>query len=563
MADLTSRAAALVIADPTHPAADRSATSGPIAAALRHVTVRTPDGHALLDDIDLHLSAGRIGLVGRNGAGKSVLARVLTGAVAPDSGQVVRAARLAYVPQTIVPAPQDTVGSLAGLDAVFAALDRIERGTVQAADHDLLEGRWDMPARWARSVAAAGLRPLDPHAAATTLSGGECTRVALIGALLSEAGMLVLDEPTNHLDGPARDWLRAQLKRWHGTALIVSHDRALLDDMDRILELSSAGLRSYGGNYGTYRDARRAEDDAAHAALAHARNARRVADRTRRKQHDAQLKRQAHNASAARTANLPAIVLGRHKDNAQTHAGREHTRAAAAQTQLIEAVRTAAADVNATGEVALLLPDTTVPAGRRVAELIDAVPPYPSDAPAVLLMLIGPMRVGVTGANGSGKTTLLRLLDGTLKSSAGRCDTFVPTATLDQHAHALLAPERSVLEQLALWECPLPDSVLRSHLALLGLTAEHVGRPSGTLSGGERLKAALACALWRKQPVQLLLLDEPTNHLDLPSLEAFESALTHFSGAMVVVSHDERFLESLNLTHRLTIAGDEWAMQAV
>lgn len=563
MADLNSRAAALVIAAPNHPPTDRSATPETFAAALRHVTLRAPDGRVLLDDLDLHLPAARVGLVGRNGTGKSMLAHLLTGAVLPDAGKVVRTVSVAYVPQTIVPGPHDTVASLAGLNAVFAALDRVERGIVEAADHDMLESRWDMPAHWARSVAAAGLRPLDPHAAATTLSGGECTRVALIGALLSEAGMLILDEPTNHLDGPARDWLRAQLKRWHGTALIVSHDRALLDDMDRILELSPAGLRSYGGNYSAYRDARLAEDDAAHAALAHARNARRVAHRTRRKQHDAQLKRQAHNASAARTANLPAIVLGRHKDNAQTHAGREHTRAAAAQKQLIEAVRTAAADVNATGEVALLLPDTTVPAGRRVAELIDAVPPYPSDAPAVSLMLIGPMRVGVTGANGSGKTTLLRLLEGSLAPRAGRCDTFVPTATLDQHAHALLAPEHTLLQQLAIWECALPDGVLRSHLALLGLTAEHVSRPSGTLSGGERLKAALACTLWRKQPAQLLLLDEPTNHLDLPSLEAFESALTHFSGALVVVSHDERFLESLNLTHRLTIIGDEWAMQAV
>ncbi|MYZ42396.1 ABC-F family ATP-binding cassette domain-containing protein [Schauerella aestuarii] len=550
------------MAAPNHPPTDRSAPET-FAAALRHVTLRAPDGRVLLDDLDLHLPAARAGLVGRNGTGKSMLAHLLTGAVLPDAGKVVRTVSVAYVPQTIVPGPQDTAASLAGLDAVFAALDRVERGIAHAADHELLEGRWDMTAHWARSVAAAGLRPLDPSAAATTLSGGECTRVALIGALLSEAGMLILDEPTNHLDAPARDWLRTQLKRWRGAALVVSHDRELLDDMDRILELSPAGLRSYGGNYSAYRDARLAEDDAAHAALAHARNARRVADRTRHKQHDAQLKRQERNTQAARTANLPAIVLGRRRDNAQAHAGREHARETAAQMQLMEAVRAAAADVNATAEVALLLPDTTVPAGRRVAELIDAVPPYPDDAPPLTLTLVGPMRVGLAGPNGSGKTTLLRLLEGSLAPRAGRCATFVPTATLDQHAHALLAPEHTLLQQLAIWECPLPDGVLRSHLALLGLTAEHVNRPSGTLSGGERLKAALACALWRKHPAQLLLLDEPTNHLDLPSVAAFESALTHFSGAMVVVSHDRRFLDALNLTHRLARIDHAWVMQAV
>ncbi|MDQ2136680.1 ABC-F family ATP-binding cassette domain-containing protein [Alcaligenaceae bacterium B3P038] len=551
------------MAAPTPHSDDRSNTFEPYAAALRHVTLRAPDGRLLLDDLDLHLTPERIGLVGCNGAGKSVLAHVLIGAVMPDTGQIVRTVPVAYVPQAIAPAPHATIASLAGLRDVFAALDRIDRGIVHAADHDLLEGRWDMPAQWARNVAAAGLRPLDPHADATTLSGGECTRVALIGALLSGAGMLILDEPTNHLDAPARDWLRQQLARWQGAALVISHDRELLDGMDRIVELSPAGLRSYGGNYSVYRDAREREDAAAHAALAHARNARRVADRTRQKQHDAQLKRQTHNAKAAQTANLPGILLGRRKDNAQAHAGREHARETAARASLNDAVQTAAANVRPAGEVALMLPDTAVPAGRRVAELIDAVPPYPDGAPAISAMLIGPMRIGVTGPNGSGKTTLLRLLDGTLAPRAGRCDAFVPTATLDQHAHALLAPERSVLEQLAYWACPLPDGVLRSHLALLGLTAGHVTRPAASLSGGERLKAALACALWRKHPAQLLLLDEPTNHLDLASVQAFESALAQYAGAMVVVSHDRRFLNALNLTHVLEATPEGWFMRTV
>jgi ATPase subunit of ABC transporter with duplicated ATPase domains len=168
--------------------------------------------------------------------------------------------------------------------------------------------------------------------------------------------------------------------------------------------------------------------------------------------------------------------------------------------------------------------------------------------------------VAITGRNGSGKTTLLKMMAGIIEPLSGECRTQVRTAWLDQQANALLPPNLSLLERLRELRTPIPEGQLRSHLSLLGLQATQVLTQSSALSGGERIKAALACAIWGNEPAQLLLLDEPTNHLDLYSVLAIEQALQSYKGALVVVSHDERFLASLRLTHTLRHTETGWRL---
>ncbi|KVD79223.1 ABC transporter ATP-binding protein [Burkholderia sp. ABCPW 14] len=543
------------------------AASATARVALHRVSFRFDDGVTLFDSLDLTFDRTPSAIVGRNGVGKSVLARLIAGRLAPTEGAIDRHASIAFVAQHDADAthdPQRTAAAVAHLDAPLAALERIARGDALEDDFDTLDGRWDLAERWRAALDDAGL-PIDADAPAHTLSGGQLARVAMIGALLSGADLLVLDEPTNHLDAPGRAWLRAALARWRGGLIVVSHDRALLHEVARIVELTPRGARVYGGNYAAYRAQRDAETHAAQAALDHARAER---DRERRRlarEHDTIQRHAAGTRRHALTANVSSaerVALTGSANDIMGRVRRDHRDAKAAMS---DAVQEAAQRVEPDAPVLVSLPGTEVGARRRLFTLDAARLPWlPAHARAATITwsAYGPARIALAGPNGCGKSTLLRVLAGEHAPRSGRCDTHVPLAYLDQRL-ALLDPRRSVVEQLAARRTPLAEGELRSRLALLQLDAARATQPTARLSGGERLKAALACALWRETPAQLLLLDEPTNHLDLESVQAFEAALKDFPGAIVVVSHDAAFIDALAPTHTMRWTADGWRFEPV
>lgn len=520
---------------------------------LDRASLSLPDGRILFSDLDLHLDGRPTGLVGRNGVGKSVLARLLAGEIAPSSGKRNASGCVHYLPQQVRVPPGATVASLAGVDAWLDALARIEAGSADVRDFDALGDRWDIRQRLALALDAQGLPDLPPGRRADTLSGGEAMRVALAGAFLSEADVLILDEPSNHLDAHQRQRLHAQLAQWPNGLLVISHDRRLLDTVVRIEELSPRGLRTYGGNYRFYADSKTDERQQAQRELAQAKAAVQRQARALHEQQERQQRRQARGNRDARDANLPPILLGLRKSRSEESAGRLVVRQQTAREQLALQLREAAHKQETAVELAMLTPPAAA-RDRVVVRMERAVLPFvPATVGGMDLIVTGRQRIGVTGPNGSGKSTLLRAMAGHVLPLAGSVTTHVPVAWLDQRL-AGLDPDTSVLTQLREANPGEVESALRTRLALLGLDARLIEDPSGRLSGGERLKAALACVLYAEQPAGLLLLDEPGNHLDLDGLEALERMLRQYRGALVIVSHDEALLERLDLTHRLALS---------
>lgn len=508
-----------------------------------------PNGQTLFQNLHGTIGAETVGLVGDNGVGKTTLARLLAGELVPTQSRIHQHGTLYYLPQQIQPNDQHTLADLMGIRPTLDALQRIEQGSIEEADFEQVGARWDLRQQAQTQLERYGLT-FDLETACNRLSGGELTRVALIGAFLSEADLLILDEPTNHLDIQQRQILFEQIKQWKKGLLVISHDIQLLNLMDRILELSPQGLKSYGGNYDFYQQQKKLEQQALQAKLDQAKQQRKVELQTLQRQQERQQKKQAAGAREGKQANQAKILLDRQKERSQQSSGKLNKHIADSRNELNQKVQQAAQAIAKQSPRYLFAPESQVATYKLILCLRYLVLPYNlTGGQGLNFDLVGAQRVALIGPNGCGKSTLLKIIGGLLPCDKGQIDRHVAIAYIDQHA-SQLNPNTGVLTQMQ-QTGQLTESDARQRFAQIGLTAEKVQLPSRQLSGGERIKAALLCALYQRKPAQLLLLDEPNNHIDLSTSQALIDMLNQYQGALIIVSHDMAFLNQLNLTHKL------------
>ncbi|MFT7838354.1 ABC-F family ATP-binding cassette domain-containing protein [Saccharothrix sp. BKS2] len=520
-----------------------------------------PDGTPVFQDLTFTAGPGRTGLVAPNGAGKSTLLKLVAGELAPTAGAVVVDGVLGYLPQSLPLTADLTAAEVLGIAPVVRALAAIESGDASEEHFAAVGSDWDVEERARAELDRLGLGDVALDRRLGTLSGGQVVSLGLAAQLLRRPDVLLLDEPTNNLDRDARRRLETVVGDWRGCLLLVSHDRSLLDRVDRVAELSPGQLRLHGGDFSSYEAAKQASREVAEKNL---RNAEQELKREKREMQQARERAARRASTGARAgADIPRIAQGNLKRWAQASAGRaedQHAqRVDAARTRLDEADRAAREDP----VIALSLPGTEVPAGRTVfhgQRLRVAVGGRELFAGAgVDLVVRGPERIALTGANGTGKSTLLRLVaglqdpdSGVMSRPGGR------VAHLSQRLD-LLDLDRGTAENLRSFAPGLADSEVMHLLARFLFRGDRAHLPVGVLSGGERLRATLLCVLCAEPAPQLLLLDEPTNNLDLVSVEQLTSALNAYRGAFVVVSHDDRFLAGIGVRRWLRLEGGELA----
>ena len=482
-------------------------------------------GHVpLLDGAAFSIEAGeRVALIGRNGAGKSSLLKILAGHERPDDGllQVQQGTTRYYVPQEPIFDAEASVFHVVG-EGVAEARALRERYEQHAPGDDLdalqtrleaLEG-WN----WEQRVDETLHRlRLEPDAIVGALSGGTRKRVALAQALVARPDVLLLDEPTNHLDLDAIAWLQDLLRGWGGALVFVSHDRAFIDAVaTRIVELDRAVLRSYAGNFAAYEATKARELES--EALANARADKLLA---------AEEVWVRKGVEARRTRSVGRIV----------RLERLRSQRAARRDQL--------------GQVRLELA-AGLPSGKIVAELKEVSIRFGDDAPWLIkdfsATFLRGDKVGLVGPNGVGKTTLLKLILGQLEPSQGslRRGSNLSVAYFDQLREGLdlEATLGDTISPGSEWvEIGGAKKHVMSYLNDFLFSPERVNAPVRTLSGGERNRLLLARLF--ALPANVIVLDEPTNDLDIDTLELLEALLADYKGTAFVVSHDRRFVDNV------------------
>ncbi len=509
------------------------------------------NGRKLFTNLNFKLETKLYSLVGPNGVGKTTLAKLIVGILEPSAGSIRRSTSALYFEQRVNPLGES-------IDAYLTRLGAYDEWS--AFREKLLEG-------------------LDLEAPCSSLSGGQWMRVRLAALLSSPSAFLILDEPTNDLDREGRSAITDFLRTYEGGVLLISHDRELLELSESVLELSNQGLALYGLSWAEYLGEKDRERSRLGLTLETARRDRDAVTASRHEALERQEKRNRRGRADGASGSLPKILAGGRKRRAQITTGKVEAstlqRANVAVTEAYEAYQAQKIDPVMYAE----LEQIGVPSQKLVAEAIDFNAKYKTrtanaaDADSTRREWLyrkdlnfawrGPIRVAIRGANGSGKSTLLKLLFEQRRARLESTRTLeletrgllkagdLQTMILDQRC-AQLDDDLSVLENVNA-SSRLGETEIRNSLARFLFTKDSVFQKVRDLSGGERLRAALAKGFLSGKFPELLILDEPTNNLDLRNIEFLENLLKSFSGALIVISHDEVFLENIGIETELRV----------
>ncbi len=512
----------------------------------------------LFDGINLSVNRhDKIALIGNNGSGKSTLLKIIAAELQPASGYMTIQAKPYYVPQIFGQYNHLSVAEALGIETKLTALRSILGGYGTEEAYASLDDDWTIEERCLAALRYWQLTEVDLSQKLETLSGGQKTKVFLAGISIQQPELVLLDEPSNHLDSSGRQLLRKFIESVKSTLIVVSHDRALLNLLGTVCELDKDGISVYGGNFQIYTE----QKGLRMAALAQdVQNTEKSLRKAREKQRETMERQQRldnRGKGKQEKAGIAKIMMNTLRNKAENSTAKSkevHAEKISGIWEQLHDLRSALPDPD---RMRFGFEDSGLHRGKILFDAQQINVSYTDHnlwKNSLTFQIRSGERIALKGDNGSGKTTLTQLMLGNLEPLTGSIHRAINKSVYFDQDYSLIDDDVTVYTQA----CQFNTSALQEHEIKIRLTRflfgkEDWDKPCKALSGGEKMRLLLCCLTISQQSPDLIVLDEPTNNLDLQNVEILTSAINGYYGTLLVVSHDETFLEAINIERTIQL----------
>lgn len=530
--------------------------------SLQNISYTHPNKDILFSHINLTVNnQDKVAIIGNNGIGKTTLLKIIAKELHPSSGQLNVESDPYYIPQIFGQYNHLTIAQALRIADKLHALKEILEGSIREENFNLLNDDWTIEDRCDETLDYWQLKGLDLSQKMGTLSGGQKTKVFLAGIFIHKPQLILLDEPSNHLDTSSRQLLYDFMESTKSTLLLVSHDRNLLNLSGIVGELGQHGIRIYGGNYDFYEEQKQIEHHALNQNIQNKEKALRKAEGRERETLERQQKLDTRGKRKQEKSGVARIMMNTLRNNAENSTSKlksVHAEKIDGMTQELQDLRTALPDLD---KMKFGIDHSQLHKGKILFVATNINFAYNTTRlwrENLSFQIVSGERIALKGQNGSGKTTLIKLISGDLEPQTGAVHRAKNKSVYIDQDYSLLDNKQKVYEQAqqfnnSRWQ----EHEIKTRLNRFLFARDDWDKPCSVLSGGERMRLMLCCLTIDRKSPDILILDEPTNNLDMQNVEMLTEAINEYRGTVIVVSHDEAFLERINIERTIELSRED------
>ncbi|MFT3750249.1 MAG: ABC-F family ATP-binding cassette domain-containing protein [Agriterribacter sp.] len=525
---------------------------------LQGISYIHPNKDLLFNDINFTVNKQeKVALIGNNGTGKSTLLKIITTGLQPSGGHINIETEPYFIPQIFGQYNHLSVAQVLRVEDKLNALKEILKGNTSEENFNLLNDDWKIEDRCNEALNYWQLNELDLSQKIETLSGGQKTKVFLAGISIHQPELILLDEPSNHLDIGSRQLLYNFIQTSKSTFLVVSHDRKLLNLLNTVLELSKYGIKTYGGNYDFYVEQKQTENNALIQDIQSKEKALRSAKEKERETIERQQKLDNRGKGKQEKAGIAKIMMNTLRNSAENSTSKLkniHTEKIGGISQDLLELRSALPEID---KIKFGFNSSALHKGKNLFTATNINFAYTTQllwSENKTLQILSGERIALKGQNGSGKTTLIKLILGDLEPQSGTIYRTENKSVYIDQDYSLLDNSLTVYEQAQQFNVSaLQEHEIKIRLNRFLFAKDDWNKPCSTLSGGERMRLLLCCLMISSKSPDIIILDEPTNNLDIQNVQILTTAINEYQGTLIVVSHDDFFLEKVNIEKEIKL----------